>query len=71
MRNLNHVELSGKAVHYLCYFQFMQIMAEGLDDISEGVNIGVELVRDVKFADDQRMTAETEVGLQKNNGQFK
>ena len=40
-------------------------MAEGLDNIEEGVNVGGELVTDVRFADDQGMVAETEKGLQK------
>ena len=42
-----------------------RMVAEGLDNINEGVNVGEELVTDVRFADDQGMVAETEKGLQK------
>ena len=41
-----------------------RIVAEGLDNINEGVNVGGELVTDIRFADDQGMFAETK-GLQK------
>ena len=40
-------------------------MVAGLDNINEGVNVGGELVKDVRFAYDQGMVAETEKGLQK------
>ena len=39
-------------------------MIEALEDIEEGVRVGGELVKDVKFTDDQGMVASTEVGLQ-------
>ena len=42
-----------------------RMVAEGLDNINEGTNVGGELVTDVRFADDQGMVAETEKGLQK------
>ena len=42
-----------------------RMVAEGRDNINEGVNVGGELVTDVRFADDQGMVAETEKGLQK------
>jgi hypothetical protein len=41
------------------------MMAEAMDNIEEGVNVGGEIVRDVRFADDQGMIASTEAGLQK------
>ena len=44
-------------------------MAEGPDNINEGVNVGGELVTDVRFTDNQGMVAET--GITENNGQFK
>ena len=70
MRNRNHVQLVevfDKAAHcLLCYFQSAERMvAEALDNINEGVNVGGELVTDARFADDQGMVAETEKGLQK------
>ncbi len=37
---------------------------ERLDEITEGVNVGGELLKDIRFADDQGMVAETEKGLQ-------
>ena len=40
------------------------MLVEGLDDINEGVNVGGELLKDIRFADDQVMVAETEKGLQ-------
>ena len=42
-----------------------RMMAEALDGINEGVNVGGELRKDVRFADDQIMAAETVGGLQK------
>ena len=41
------------------------MMIEALEDIEEGVRVGGDLVKDVKFADDQGMVASTEVGLQR------
>ena len=37
---------------------------EGLDDINEGVNVGGELLKDIRFAEDQAIVVETEKGLQ-------
>ena len=34
-----------------------RMVTEGLDNINEGVNVGGELVADVRFADDQGMVA--------------
>ena len=70
MRNRNHVQLVevfDKAVHcLLCYFQSLQRgWWQGLDNINEGVNVGGEIVTDVRFADDRGMVSETEKGLQK------
>jgi len=41
------------------------MMVEALDTIEEGVRVGGELVKDVRFADDQGMVASTEAGLQR------
>ena len=45
------------------YAEVMMIEASG--DIEEGVRVGGELVKDVKFADDQGMVASTELGLRR------
>lgn len=41
------------------------MMKEALDKIEEGVKIGGRLVKDVRFADDQGMVADTNAGLQR------
>jgi hypothetical protein len=41
------------------------MMKEAMEDINEGVKVGGELLKDVRFADDQAMVASTERGLQK------
>ena len=41
------------------------MMKEAMEDIIEGVKVGGELLKDVRFADDQAMVASTERGLQK------
>jgi len=40
------------------------MMIEAFEDSKEGIRVGGELVRDVKFADDQGMVESTEIGLQ-------
>ena len=40
-------------------------MLEAMAEIEEGVLVGGELIKDVRFADDQGMLASTEHGLQK------
>jgi hypothetical protein len=40
------------------------MMVEAMEDVEEGVKIGGQWVRDVRFADDQAMVASTEEGLQ-------
>ena len=40
------------------------MMIEAMEDVEEGVRVGGELLKDVKFADDQGMVAQTEKGLQ-------
>jgi hypothetical protein len=40
------------------------VMVEAMEGIEEGVRVGGELVKDVRFADDQGMVASTEKGLQ-------
>ena len=40
------------------------VMIEAMEDVEEGVRVGGELLKDVKFADDQGMVAQTEKGLQ-------
>ena len=41
------------------------MMKEALEDVEEGVRVGGSLIPDVRFADDQAMTAGSESGLQK------
>ena len=41
-----------------------RMMVEALDDVGEGVKVGGSLLKDIRFADDQGMVAETEQGLQ-------
>jgi len=41
-----------------------RMMVEALDGVDEGVKVGGSLLKDIKFADDQGMVAETERGLQ-------
>lgn len=41
------------------------MMKEAMDGIEEGVRVGGEWMKDVRFADDQAMIASTEVGLQR------
>ena len=36
-----------------------------MEEIEEGIKVGGNLVKDVRFADDQGMTAASEGGLQK------
>src|SRR6476469_603139 len=40
------------------------MMKEALKNVEEGVRVGGELIKDVKYADDQRIVANTEAGLQ-------
>src|SRR6476469_8097283 len=40
------------------------IMKEALEVVEEGIRVGGELIKDVKYADDQGMVANTEAGLQ-------
>ena len=42
-----------------------RMMLEAMDSLEEGVLVGGELIRDVRFADDQAMLGSTESGLQK------
>ena len=44
------------------YAEMMMIKA--MEDVEEGVRVVGELLKDVKFADDQGMVAQTEKGLQ-------
>ena len=39
-------------------------MSEALEDTEEGVVVGGNLLKDIKFADDQAMIASREEGLQ-------
>src|SRR5437870_7621323 len=41
------------------------MMMEAMEDIDEGVMVGGKLLKDVRFADDQGMVADSEDGLQK------
>ena len=40
------------------------MMKETLENVEEGIRVGGELIKDVKYADDQGMVANTEAGLQ-------
>jgi len=38
------------------------MMTAALENVEEGIRVGGELIQDVKYADDQRMVANTEAG---------
>ena len=40
------------------------MVKEAMEDVEERVRVGRELLKDVKFTDDQRMVEQTEKGLQ-------
>src|SRR6476469_3253134 len=40
------------------------MMKQALQNVEEGIRVGGELIKDVKYADDQGMVANTETGLQ-------
>ena len=40
------------------------MMIEAMKEVEEGVRVGGELQKDVKFVDDQEMVAQTKKGLQ-------
>ena len=40
------------------------MMKEALENVEEGIRVGSELIKDVKYADDQGMVANMEAGLQ-------
>src|SRR6476619_5299199 len=40
------------------------MMKKALESVKEGIRVGGELIKDVKYADDQGMVANTEAGLQ-------
>ena len=42
-----------------------RMMLEAMDGLEEGISVGGELIRDVRFADDQAMLGSTERGLQR------
>ena len=50
-------------VLFSVYVEIM--MKEAMEDVDEGVKVGGELLKDVRFADDQAMVASTEASLQK------
>src|SRR6476619_1189464 len=47
---------------FTIYVEMM--MQETLENVEEGLRVGGELIKDVKYADDQGMVAHTETGLQ-------
>src|SRR6476661_8974659 len=47
---------------FLIYAEMM--MKEALENVKEGIRVGGEPIKDVKYADDQGMVANTEAGLQ-------
>ena len=40
-------------------------MMEAMEEMEEGVKVGGRLLKDVRFADDQGMVADSELGLQR------
>src|SRR6476619_6464806 len=40
------------------------MMKEALENVEDGIRVGGDLIKDVKYADDQGMVANTEAGLQ-------
>ncbi|CAF1594079.1 unnamed protein product, partial [Didymodactylos carnosus] len=48
---------------FLIYAEMMMI--EAMDDVSAGIKVEGELLKDVRFADDQPMVASSEEDLQK------
>ena len=40
------------------------MMKEALENVEEGIRVGGELIKDMKYANDQGMVANTEAGLQ-------
>src|SRR6478609_8805415 len=40
------------------------MMKEALENVEKGIRVGGELIKDVKYTDDQGMVATTEAGLQ-------
>src|SRR6476469_9523530 len=45
------------------------MMKEALENVEEGIRVGGELIKDVKYADDQGMVANTEAGFTELDGQ--
>ena len=41
------------------------MLIDAMEKIEEGIKVGGKIVKDVRFADDQRMVAGSELGLQK------
>jgi len=41
------------------------MMVEAMEEVEEGIKIGGKLLKDVRFADDQGMVADSEIGLQR------
>ena len=39
-------------------------MVDAIEDVKEGVGVGGELLKDLKFADDQGMVSQSKSGLQ-------
>src|SRR6476469_10022188 len=48
----------------LCSIYAEMMMKEALENVEEEMRVGGELIKDVKYADDQGMVANTEAGLQ-------
>ena len=47
----------------LLFSLYLEMMEEAMEESEEGVKVGGYLLRDVRFADDQGMVANTEKGL--------
>src|SRR6476469_6404701 len=50
--------------HLMCSIYVEMMMKEAFENVEEGIRVGGELIKDVKYADDQGMVANTEAGLQ-------
>ena len=48
----------------LLFSTYAEMMKEALENVEEGIRVGGELIKDVKYADDQGMVPNTEAGLQ-------
>ena len=63
--------VTGRGVHHGCpllpvlFFVCIEMMIEAMERVEYGVAVGGELLKNVHFADDQAMVANSEAGLQR------